>query len=28
MDEAMAGMNPKDIDHMVQFIKTIKEEEK
>ncbi len=27
MDEAMAGMNPKDIDHMVQFIKRIKEEE-
>lgn len=28
MDEAMAGMNPKDIDNMVQFIKRIKEEEK
>ena len=28
MDEAMAGMNPKDIDDMVQFIKRIKEEEK
>ena len=27
MDEAMAGMNPKDIDSMVQFIKRIKEEE-
>lgn len=27
MDEAMAGMNPKDIDNMVQFIKRIKEEE-
>jgi len=28
MDEAMAGMNPKDIDDMVAFIKKIKEEEK
>ncbi len=28
MDEAMAGMNPKDIDDMVKFIKRIKEEEK
>lgn len=28
MDEAMAGMNPKDIDNMVQFIKRIKDEEK
>ncbi len=27
MDEAMAGMNPKDIDDMVNFIKKIKEEE-
>ncbi len=27
MDEAMAGMNPKDIDHMVAFLKGIKEEE-
>jgi branched-chain amino acid transport system ATP-binding protein len=27
MDEAMAGMNPKDIDHMVDFIKRIREEE-
>lgn len=27
MDEAMAGMNPKDIDDMVNFIKRIKEEE-
>ncbi|MBW2056898.1 MAG: ABC transporter ATP-binding protein [Deltaproteobacteria bacterium] len=28
MDEAMAGMNPKDIDGMVRFIRRIKEEEK
>jgi len=28
MDEAMAGMNPKDIDDMVKFIKRIREEEK
>ncbi len=28
MDEAMAGMNPKDIDGMVAFIKRIREEEK
>jgi len=28
MDEAMAGMNPKDIDNMVTFIKKIKDEEK
>jgi branched-chain amino acid transport system ATP-binding protein len=28
MDEAMAGMNPKDIDDMVKFIKKIREEEK
>lgn len=28
MDEAMAGMNPKDIDDMVKFIKRIKDEEK
>ena len=28
MDEAMAGMNPKDIDDMVKFLKRIKEEEK
>jgi len=28
MDEAMAGMNPKDIDAMVDLIKRIKEEEK
>lgn len=28
MDEAMAGMNPKDIDDMVTFIKKIKDEEK
>jgi len=28
MDEAMAGMNPKDIDDMVTFIKKIREEEK
>ena len=28
MDEAMAGMNPKDIDDMVGFIKRIKAEEK
>ena len=28
MDEAMAGMNPKDIDDIVKFIKRIKEEEK
>lgn len=27
MDEAMAGMNPKDIDHMVDFIKRIRNEE-
>ncbi|MBW2064151.1 MAG: ABC transporter ATP-binding protein [Deltaproteobacteria bacterium] len=27
LDEAMAGMNPKDIDNMVRFIKTVKEEE-
>jgi len=27
MDEAMAGMNPKDIDNMVHFIKKIKDEE-
>ena len=27
MDEAMAGMNPKDIDEMVAFLKRIKEEE-
>jgi branched-chain amino acid transport system ATP-binding protein len=28
MDEAMAGMNPKDIDKMVQFLLRLKEEEK
>ena len=28
MDEAMAGMNPKDIDEMVQFLLKLKEEEK
>lgn len=28
MDEAMAGMNPKDIDDMVKFIKRIRDEEK
>jgi len=28
MDEAMAGMNPKDIDNMVDFIKMIKDKEK
>ena len=28
MDEAMAGMNPKDIDNMVKFIKRIRDEEK
>lgn len=28
MDEAMAGMNPRDIDHMVEFLKQLKEEEK
>ncbi|MBW1740456.1 MAG: ABC transporter ATP-binding protein [Deltaproteobacteria bacterium] len=28
MDEAMAGMNPKDIDHMVAFLMRIKDEEK
>jgi branched-chain amino acid transport system ATP-binding protein len=28
MDEAMAGMHPNDIDHMVAFIKRISEEEK
>lgn len=28
MDEAMAGMNPKDIDHMVELIKQIRETEK
>jgi branched-chain amino acid transport system ATP-binding protein len=28
MDEAMAGMNPKDIDDMVRFIRRIKDEEK
>jgi branched-chain amino acid transport system ATP-binding protein len=27
MDEAMAGMNPRDIDDMVKFLKRIKEEE-
>ena len=27
MDEAMAGMNPKDIDDMVEFLKRIKKEE-
>ncbi len=27
MDEAMAGMNPKDIDQMVEFIKRIRDEE-
>ncbi|MBW1999569.1 MAG: ABC transporter ATP-binding protein [Deltaproteobacteria bacterium] len=27
LDEAMAGMNPRDIDNMVRFIKTVKEEE-
>ena len=27
MDEAMAGMNPKDIDHMVEFLIRLKEEE-
>ncbi|MBW1768125.1 MAG: ABC transporter ATP-binding protein [Deltaproteobacteria bacterium] len=27
MDEAMAGMNPKDIDEMVKFLKRIKKEE-
>ena len=27
MDEAMAGMNPRDIDEMVDFLKRIKEEE-
>jgi branched-chain amino acid transport system ATP-binding protein len=28
MDEAMAGMNPKDIDHMVELIKEIRKTEK
>lgn len=28
MDEAMAGMNPKDIDHMVELLLRIKQEEK
>jgi len=28
MDEAMAGMNPKDIDHMVELIKQIRKTEK
>lgn len=28
MDEAMAGMNPRDIDEMVEFLKRLKEEEK
>jgi branched-chain amino acid transport system ATP-binding protein len=28
MDEAMAGMNPKDIDHMVELIKEIRKSEK
>jgi len=28
MDEAMAGMHPKDIDEMVEFLKRIKDEEK
>ena len=28
MDEAMAGMNPKDIDEMVEFLLRLKEEEK
>jgi len=28
MDEAMAGMNPKDIDAMVDLIKRIRDEEK
>jgi branched-chain amino acid transport system ATP-binding protein len=28
MDEAMAGMNPRDIDDMVKFLKRIKEQEK
>ena len=28
MDEAMAGMHPRDIDEMVRFLKKIKEEEK
>lgn len=28
MDEAMAGMHPRDIDKMVGFLKKIKEEEK
>lgn len=28
MDEAMAGMHPRDIDEMVEFLKNIKEEEK
>jgi branched-chain amino acid transport system ATP-binding protein len=28
MDEAMAGMNPKDIDEMVKFLLRLKEEEK
>jgi branched-chain amino acid transport system ATP-binding protein len=28
MDEAMAGMNPKDIDHMVKLMKQIRETEK
>jgi len=28
MDEAMAGMNPKDIDRMVQLIKEIRDTEK
>lgn len=28
MDEAMAGMNPKDIDEMVELLKRLKEEEK
>jgi branched-chain amino acid transport system ATP-binding protein len=27
MDEAMAGMHPKDIDEMVEFLKMIKEQE-
>jgi branched-chain amino acid transport system ATP-binding protein len=27
MDEAMAGMNPKDVDKMVDFIKRIRDEE-
>ncbi len=28
MDEAMAGMNPRDIDQMVEFLKKLKEDEK